>query len=67
MNEDSSVELVRGKADANNPVAPNTPLGAIRLAEVYQAWVINPDVKNLVRSIQEQIDEIYKLLQELRR
>ena len=67
MNEDSSVELVRGKADANNPVAPDTPLGAIRLAEVYQAWVINPDVKNLVRSIQEQIDEIYKLLQELRR
>ena len=66
MKEDSSVELVRGQPDANNPIAPDTPSGTIRLAEVYQSWINAPEITNAVRGIQEQIDEIYKLLQELR-
>lgn len=65
MNEDGSVELVRGVADADNPIAPDTPLGAIRLAVVLQTWTNNPDVNNSVRNIQEQIDELYKLIHEL--
>lgn len=65
MNEDSSVELIRGIADANNPIAPDTPSGAIRLAVVLQTWINNPDVDNSVRSIQEQIDELYKKIHEL--
>lgn len=65
MNEDSTVELVRGIADADNPIAPDTPSGAIRLAVVLQTWINNPDVNNSVRSIQEQIDELYKLIHEL--
>ena len=65
MNEDGSVELVRGIADADNPIVPDTPSGAIRLAEVFQKWITPPEVNNSVRSIQEQIDELYKKIHEL--
>ena len=65
MNEDSSVELVRGQADADNPIVPDTPSGVIRLAEVFQKWITPPEVNNSVRSIQEQIDELYKKIHEL--
>ena len=65
MNADGSVELVRGKADADNPIVPDTPSGAIRLAEVFQKWITPPEVNNSVRSIQEQIDELYKKIHEL--
>ena len=65
MNKDSSVELVRGMADADNPIAPDTPSGAIRLAEVTQKWVSDPEVKNSVRSIQEQINELTRKIKEL--
>ena len=65
MNEDSSVKLIRGIADADNPVAPDIPSGVIRLAEVYQKWTTTPEINNSVRSIQEQIDELYKKIHEL--
>ncbi len=65
MNEDGTVELVRGQADADNPIVPDTPSGAIRLAEVFQKWITSPEVNNSVRSIQEQIDELYKKIHEL--
>ena len=65
MDEDSSVELVRGKADAVNPIVPATPSGAIRLAEVSQTWINDPVVTNSVRSIQEQINELYRKIHDL--
>ena len=65
MREDSSLDLIRGKADAENPVVPDTPSGTIRLAEVSQTWVSNPEVKNAARSIQEQIDELRRKIHEL--
>ena len=65
MNEDSTVELVRGVADADNPVVPATPSVAIRLAEVSQTWVADPEVNNSVRSIQEQINALTRKIKEL--
>ena len=65
MHEDSSVALIRGVADAVNPIEPVTPSGAIRLAVVSQTWVNPPDVDNSVRSIQEQISELARKLHEL--
>ena len=65
MREDSSVELIRGKPDADNPTVPDTPSGAICLAKVYQSWVNNPDITNAVRGIQEQIDDLYRKIYEL--
>ena len=65
MREDSSVALIRGEADAENPVEPDTPSGAIRLAVVSQTWVNPPEVNNSVRSIQEQISELARKLHEL--
>ena len=65
MNEDGTLELVRGIADVDNPVVPATPLGAIRLAEVSQTWVAAPEVNNSVRSIQEQIDALTQKIREL--
>ena len=65
MREDSSVELIRGTADAENPVVPDTPSGAIRLAVVSQTWVSPPEVDNSVRSIQAQISELARKLHEL--
>lgn len=65
MREDSSVALIRGVADAVNPIEPVTPSGAIRLAVVSQTWVNPPDVDNSVRSIQEQISELARKLHAL--
>ncbi len=65
MREDSSVELIRGTADAVNPIEPDTPSGAIRLAVVSQSWVNAPAVNNSVRSIQEQISELVRKIHEL--
>ena len=65
MHEDSSVELIRGTADAVNPIEPVTPSGAIRLAVVSQTWVNPPNVDNSVRSIQEQISELARKLHAL--
>ena len=65
MREDSSVALIRGVADAVNPIEPVTPSGVIRLAVVSQTWVNPPDVDNSVRSIQEQISELARKLHEL--
>ena len=65
MNEDSSVELVRGIADADNPIAPDTPSGAIRLAEVHQKWTSDPNIKNSARNVQEQINELTQKINEL--
>ena len=65
MRENSSVELIRGTADAENPIEPDTPSGAIRLAVVSQTWVNPPAVNNSVRSIQEQINEIARKIHEL--
>ena len=65
MREDSSLELIRGVADAVNPIEPVTPSGAIRLAVVLRTWVSPPEVNNSVRSIQEQISELARKLYEL--
>ena len=65
MREDSSVDLLRGVADAVNPIEPETPSGAIRLAVVSQTWVNPPEVNNSVRSIQEQISEMAQKIHEL--
>ena len=65
MRENSSVELIRGKADADNPILPDTPSGTIRLAEISQTWVNPPVVNNSIRSIQEQINELARKLHEL--
>ena len=65
MREDSSVELIRGVADAVNPIVPDTPSGAIRLAVVSQTWVNPPSIDNSVRSIQEQLSELARKLHEL--
>ena len=65
MHEDSSVALIRGVADAVNPIEPVTPSGAIRLAVVSQTWVNPPNVDNSVRSIQEQISELARKLHAL--
>ena len=70
MNEDCSVEVVRGEANFNNPddpITPNTPSGAICLAEIKQTWIYNPEVKNSVRNMREQINELYSLIHDLRR
>ena len=61
MREDSSVDLLRGVADA----VPDTPSGAIRLAVVSQKWVNPPEVNNSVRSIQEQLKELERKIHEL--
>ncbi|MBQ6983053.1 MAG: DUF4815 domain-containing protein [Synergistaceae bacterium] len=65
MREDSSVELIRGKADAVSPIEPDTPSEAIRLASVLQTWVNSPAVNNSVRSVQEQLRELTQKLHEL--
>ena len=65
MNADGSVELVRGKADAENPIEPDTPSGAIRLAVISQTWVNPPEVNNSIRSIQEQLSDLEHRLHEL--
>ena len=65
LKEDSSVELIRGSPDAMNPIEPDTPSGAIRLAVVSQSWVNAPEVNNSVRSIQEQIYEMARKIHEL--
>ena len=65
LKEDSSVELIRGSPDAMNPIEPDTPSEAIRLAVVSQSWVNAPEVNNSVRSIQEQIYEMAQKIHEL--
>ena len=65
MRGDSSVELIRGSPDVVNPIEPDTPSGAIRLAAVSQSWVNPPAVNNSVRSIQEQINEMARKIHEL--
>ncbi len=65
MNADGAVELIRGVADAVNPVEPDTPSGTIRLAVVSQSWVNPPEVNNSVRNIQEQINEMARKIHEL--
>ena len=65
MREDSLVELIRGEADADDPVEPETPAGAIRLAVVWQTWVNPPAVNNSVKSVQEQLNELIRKLHEL--
>lgn len=65
MRGDSSLDLIRGVADAVSPVEPDTPSVAIRLAVVSQTWVNPPAVNNSVRSIQEQINEIARKIHEL--
>lgn len=65
MREDSSIDLIRGVADAVNPIEPDTPSGAIRLAVISQTWVNPPAVDNSVRSIQEQLSELARKFHEL--
>ena len=68
IREDGEVELLRGKANydnPDNPVAPDIPSGAICLAEVTQTWINAPVVKNTAKNMREQIDELYSKIQEI--